>query len=308
MRQTSSPSLSRPYFWLFVLGIIWGANFAFMKLALRTLTPDQAVWLRLAFGALTLSPFLPAALASASRNRTLLPHAAMMSLFSNVLTFHCFMEGARRLDSGVAGAVSGAIPLLTAALAGLALPQERLDRIKLAGLALGMCGVVALSAPWKQGGVPSLAGAGFMLLGALGYAAAFVYARRFLTGSELKPVELAALQMAAAVVLYAPLTGFEGMSAVFANWQAGVSVGLGLGVLGTGVAGVIHYALIRSIGAVAASAVTYLPPVVALALGALFMGESLGAGQAAGALAVLGGLFVMRNARPRTAKPETVKT
>jgi drug/metabolite transporter (DMT)-like permease len=285
-----------PYFWLFVLGLLWGANFLFMRMA-EGLEPTQVVWLRLFFGAAALAPFLPGALRSVHRDRRLWLHVTVMSLAANVLTFHCFMEGARRLGAGLAGVVSGAIPLMTALLAAAALPGERLGRGKLSGLCVSSAGIMVIMAPWH--GVPAAtwAGAGFMLAGAAGYAVAFVYARRFLSSSEgASPLGLAALQMAAATLLYAPLVQWSGMERLFGDWTTVVGVALGLGAFGSGAAYVVYYGLVRAMGAVAASSVTYLPPVVALGLGWAILGEAVGPGQVTGAALVLGGIALLRRA------------
>jgi len=283
-----------PYTRLFLLGLIWGANFLFMKVALASLSPDQAVWLRLAFGAAALAPFLPSAARAVRQRPALLAHSAAMSLFANIVTFKCFMEGSQRLDSGVAGAVSGSIPLATALLAALVLAGERLTKRKGAGLLLGACGIAVLTEPWRAGGPPNLAGTGFMLAGALGYAAAFVYAKRFLTDTHADPAGLAALQMLAATVFYAPFVPWGGMEVAFSDWKLFADVALGLGALGSGLAYVMYYGLVRDLGAVAASSVTYLPPMVAMGLGSLFLGEPFTSLKFFGVLLILAGIFLLR--------------
>jgi len=283
-----------PFFWLAALGLLWGANFVFMKLSSATLEATQTVWLRLAFGALTLSPFLPAALRAVRRDARLLLHVSVMTLAANVVTFHCFMEGTRRLDSGVAGVLSGSVPLLTALLAVIVLPEERLTRLKAAGLVLSFLGVACIVAPWRGLASATLAGTGYMLLGGAGYAVAFVYARKFLMDSGVAALSLAALQMLLAALFYAPLAQWSGMWRVTDSWPVLACVAVGLGALGSGAAYVIYYGLIQAIGAVAASAVSYLPPIVALALGAMFLGETIGPVQAGGAALVLGGVFLVR--------------
>lgn len=282
-----------PYAWLFVLGFLWGANFLFMKSA-AGLGATQIVWLRLFFGAVALSPFLPDAFRALARDRRLWLHVAVMGLAANVVTFHCFMEGATRLGAGMAGVISGAIPIMTALLAAVVLPGERLGGRKATGLGLSSAGIVVVMAPWNGVALQALSGVGFMLLGALGYAVAFVYARRFLSAPGSSPLALAALQMAAAALFYAPLAEWSGLGRLSEDWAMAAGVALGLGALGSGIAYVIYYGLIQAIGAVAASSVTYIPPLVALALGSAFLGEPVHVDQLAGALLVLGGIFLLR--------------
>ncbi|GFK93072.1 putative cystine transporter YijE [Fundidesulfovibrio magnetotacticus] len=283
-----------PYAWLAVLGLLWGANFPLMKAALSALEPSQAVWLRLAFGAAALAPFLAPALAAVRRRPALLGHSCVMALSANVLTFHCFMQGTRLLDAGTAGVLSGCVPLLTALLAALALPRERLPRAALAGLCVSFLGLVCVLAPWNGAARGSLAGAGYMLAGACGYAVAFVYARRFLVRPGASALSLAALQMLLATLFYAPLARWEGMARVTDSWELLACVAVGLGAVGSGAAYVVYYGLIGAVGAVRASAVSYLPPVAALFMGWAFLGETPGLARLAGAALVLGGIWTLR--------------
>ena len=68
-----------------------------------------------------------------------------------------------------------------------------------------------------------------------------------------------------------------------------------LGLLGTGIAYVLYYYLVQRMGAVQASTVTYLPPVVALLIG-LLVGEPLRATDLAAMGAILGGVYVIQTA------------
>ena len=285
-----------PYVWLAILGVLWGANFMFMKLCAASLAPSQIVWLRLAFGAVALSPFLPAALGAVRRNRRLLLHVSVMTLFANMLTFHCFMEGTARLSSGAAGVLSGSIPLQTAMLAALFLPEERLTLPKLAGLAVSFLGIVSIVGPWNGLALATLSGALYMLLGGLGYAVAFVYARRYLAAPGVSALSIAALQMLLATLFYAPFAQWQGIDRFYASPEVFDSVAIGLGAFGSGIAYAIYYGLIQSLGAVQASSVTYLPPLVALLFGAVFLHEAITVHQMAGCALVLGGIYLLRRA------------
>jgi drug/metabolite transporter (DMT)-like permease len=50
---------------------------------------------------------------------------------------------------------------------------------------------------------------------------------------------------------------------------------IGLGLLGTGLAYIMYYYIVKKLGAISASSVTYIPPVVALLIGALLAGEPI---------------------------------
>jgi drug/metabolite transporter (DMT)-like permease len=273
-----------------LLGLIWGTNFVFMHIAVGTIAPLQVVWVRVLCGA------LPVLLFAAPRMRILhlrwLHHFCAMALTANVLPFYFLVKGAQLLPSGIAGVISGAIPLMTALLALLVVPGERLGAAKAGGLVLGFGGVLLVAEAWtKHGG---LLGESYILLGALSYAVAFVYARRFVTPLGLPAVALAAYQTALAALALSLLTDLHGVGALFAHPPALWAAALGLGALGTGLAYILYYRLIDRLGAVAASSVTYIPPLVALAIGTLVMHDRLSPWQAAGTLFILGGIHLSR--------------
>ena len=203
------------------------------------------------------------------------------------------VEGApqRRWASGLAGVLNATTPLFTLAFA-VAIRSERLSAVRLTGLLLGFAGVVVLAAPQQTAalGCP-LPGVGACLLGAACYALSYVYARRFLTGRGLSALVLSTGQLAAGASLLAlvgPVVARDPMSLT----PTVITSVLVLGVLGTGVAYALNYQLIADEGAVAASTVTYLIPVVAVVLGALILNEPLTWNLLVGAVIVLVGVAV----------------
>jgi drug/metabolite transporter (DMT)-like permease len=286
-----------PRFWFVVLGLIWGTNFFFMKLAATVVDPLQVVWVRVVAGALPIVAW--AALRGELRLRDLrhAHHFVAMALLANVLPFYFLVRGTQLLTSGIAGVISGAIPLFTAVLALLFVPDERLGRYKVAGLVLGFGGVLAVAEAWTRIGAVrdgSLAGEGFILAGALSYAVAFVYAKRHVSPLGLRSTSLAAYQTAFAAILLTCVTDLGGVGRLVAHPSALVAAGLGLGLVGTGVAYIIYYYIIDRLGAVAASSVTYIPPVVALAIGVGLLHDLVSVWQWMGAALILAGIHFAR--------------
>jgi drug/metabolite transporter (DMT)-like permease len=116
-----------------------------------------------------------------------------------------------------------------------------------------------------------------------------VYQRRFLTGRGTPPLVLAAGQMVAATLVVALAT--PAIVATPVDWTLTTLLSLVfLGTLGTGVAYAINFRLIQDEGATNASTVTYLLPVVAVVLGALFLAEQITANVLIGTLVVFVGI------------------
>jgi drug/metabolite transporter (DMT)-like permease len=219
-------------------------------------------------------------------------HLTVMAVVANIAPYFFFGWGIERVASGLAGVLNATTPLLTLAFV-ITTRAERFSVVRASGLLLGFVGVAFLAAPWGSPSLDSsLSGVGACLLGSACYAASYVYARRFLTGRGLSALELSAGQMAmgaALLILAAPVV-VRNQMALTPTVIASVLI---LGVLGTGVAYVLNYQLIADEGAVVASTVTYLIPVVAVVLGALVLGEPVTWNLLAGGTLVLFGVAII---------------
>lgn len=285
--------MQRHNFFLALLGLIWGSNFLFMKLAVEQMPAlDVALW-RTIFGAV---PIMVLALwwgLLRLRDLRYWPHFLAMALFANAGPYVFFIIGTAHLASGIAGAIAGSVPVITVSLASVAIPSERPTRRMLIGLSCGLIGILTLSpiGTHMAFGASAWVGVGAMFAGALSYAVALIYARYFVQKLGLKPLSLAAWQMIFAVLLLLPFSHLMTIGRLVYNPMTLVGLVVGLGLLGTGVAFVIYYELIAKMGALRAGTVYYIPPVVALLMGAAFMGEPLGLKEWIGTALILIGVF-----------------
>ena len=281
------------------LGLMWGTNFLLMKMAGRVVTPMQVTWLRVLCGAL---PILGLAWWRGCLKREHLrhwPHFVTLAVVTSIIPYLGFALGTQDLKSGAAGAIAGVVPLMTAVLAAFALPGDRLSWRQLLGLIAGGSGV-ALVAQVGQVGVAGdhvWRGLMFMICGALGYAVAVVYQRRFVTPLRLSPLALACYQTMIAATLLTIFTPKAGLGALFADVNALLILTIGLGVVGTGLAFIMYYHVIEALGAVTASSVFYLPPVTALTMGAALAGEWITGLQICGAVLILAGVWLAKRAK-----------
>lgn len=296
------------YVIFFLLGTIWGTNFLLMKIAGRVVSPLQVTWLRVACGALPILAL--AAWRGCLRREHLrhLPHFAVLAIATSIVPYLAFARGTQDLKSGAAGAIAGVVPLLTAALASLVLPGERLKLRQVFGMIAGGLGValVAQVGSASVAGEHAPRGLAFMLCGAMGYAVAVVYQRRFVTRLSLSPLALACYQTLIATLMLTLITPTTGLSALTEHVDLLLMLTVGLGVLGTGFAFIMYYHVIERLGAVTASSVFYLPPVSALLVGALWAGEWISVDQASGVALILLGVWLAR-ARPKHSRPKLAR-
>lgn len=280
------------------LGLVWGSNFIFVKWAAEYITPAQITLLRVIAG------FLPVFLFALSRRELRWNHArhahhfVVMALLATALYYFAFAKGTALLPSSIAGMLSGAIPLFTFVCAFLFLREERITAAKAAGVALGFLGVLLIARPWSAGGEIDIAGVVWMIAGAFSVGCSFVYAKKFVSPLKLPAAALTTYQIGIAMLLLFMVIPVEGIGAVFADNRATIGLVIGLGLCGTGLAYVAYYHIVENLGALAASSVTYIPPVVALVIGVVLVGETI---QPLGYLAmvlILAGVALLQFAAP----------
>jgi drug/metabolite transporter (DMT)-like permease len=280
---------------LLALAAIWGGSFLFLRIAAPKFGPVPLVDVRLALGALVLSPFLWRACRQLAAMGWF--KIAAIGLVNTLLPFLLFAWSAERAPAGVSAIVNSmAVPF--AALAAFALFGESIGRRRLAGLAIGLTGVVVLASG-------DVGGAGLAPAVVAGTLAAFLYGvsanlvKRYFSG--LPAAAVAAATLAWGALLLAPFAVWQWPSARVPA-QAWLSL-IALGVVCTGAAYAIYYRLIQRAGAPRATTVTYLVPIFGVLWAWLALGEPLTISMGAGGVLILGGmLFGHSQPRQRAAR------
>jgi drug/metabolite transporter (DMT)-like permease len=272
------------------LSVTWGSSFLFIKVLDRHWPAIWVAFGRVALGALTLTLLLYVRGERLPRPRSSLwPHVVVAAVFFNVIPFTLFAAGEQHVSSIVAGLWNATTPLWVLTVALIAFPEERPDRVKLLGLSIGFVGVVVLLGPWRGLGGGQLIGHLACAGAAFCYGLGFPYTRRYLAGRPESGLVLATAQLVCAAVLLALAAPFARAPSVHIG-LGGLGSILALGALGTGIAYVLNYAVVRAIGATTASTVTYLIPVFSTLLGVIVLGETLHWNQPAGTLVLFAGI------------------
>jgi drug/metabolite transporter (DMT)-like permease len=274
------------------LALVWGANFLWIKIGLAAFGPFQLTFGRIVLGAVLLLVVVAVRRERLPRDAATWGHLTVAAFVGNTAPYTFFALGELRVDSGIAGSLNATTPLWTLVLGLLTRQVARLGAARAAGLLLGFGGCLLIFTPWDAGAVDPL-GALYCLLAALSYGISYLYMSRYLAARRLTPTVLSASQLLAACVLSAATLPLD--HAAVPAWSAGPWVALLLlGVLGSGLAYVINYALIRTEGAVGASVVTYLIPIASLGLGFLVLDEAVPLLSLAGVAAILVGVRASR--------------
>ncbi|MGL6279217.1 MAG: DMT family transporter [Gaiella sp.] len=269
---------------LLLLSAIWGSSFMFIKLGVDDLAPSVVVLGRLVVGALVLAPLLLGRGGLAPLRGHLVPLVVLGGL-NNALPFWLLGFAETRIDSGLTAVIQAAVPIVTVLLAARLDPSQRVRGVRLLGIGLGFLGV-ALLVGVQEGGQVLAAVA--VLATALCYAVSVLYAGR--TVRHLPPLQLSVGQLTAGAVIVAPFALAQ-LPAEAPDASAAAAV-VALGVLGTGIAYLLYFAIIASAGAARAILVTYLVPAFALLYGAVFLDEPVTRTALAGLALVLVGTAV----------------
>jgi drug/metabolite transporter (DMT)-like permease len=274
-------TMRRNAFMLVALALIWGASFMFIKVADRQLEPSTLILGRLALAALTLAVFAPRGTFAAVRENW--RWLVVVGLVNTAIPFWLLSWGETRIQSGLASIIQAAVPIFNAALAFLFFRELRVTGTKLVGVAVGFVGVALLVGAQPHG----------KLLGALAVVGmAFCYgAGGLLASRHLRavPAHAVALGTSAVAAVVAAPAGIAQAPHVVPNWKTFGSIAM-LAVVGTALAYLLFFAIISSAGSGYASLVTYLVPPVALAYGAVFLGEHFGATAFIALVIILGGV------------------
>lgn len=254
-----------------VLAFIWGWSFLFIKVSLRGMTPATVAFSRVALGLVVMLGVLRIRGLSLPRERRMWRHFAVMGLLYSAVPFTLLAWAEQHITSALTSVVNASTPLFAAVAAAIAL-AERLRRPQIVGLALGFVGVgvaSGISAADLTGS--STVGVGAGLAASACYGFSFAYAQRHVVG--IPPLVAANGQLVMATLLTAPFAVLTSVrEGLHLEPRILVSIGL-LGMVGTGLAYLLNYQSIADIGPTKASLVTYLVPVVAVALGVAFLGE-----------------------------------
>jgi len=277
------------------LGIIWGSNFLYMKYAAKYISATQIVFLRVV---LALIPILIYAWSTKSIKKAHLRythHFLVMSLLATVIYYFCFVKGTSLLYSGVAGALSGSAPLFTFILGLIFLKEEKCTLNKVFGLILGALGIILLAKPFDAPVTTTTwLGIAYMLAGSLSFGASFIYTKKYISPLKIAGEALVSYQLLGAALILGCITDFKGIMAILPHTEAALGLFIGLSLLGTGLAYLIYYYLIDTFGAIKASSVAYIPPVVALLIGALLAQEPIGLSDLLATALILFGVWLLK--------------
>lgn len=293
---------------LVFLSVLWGGSFFFSKVALAELPPFTVVLGRVAIAAVALYAYLRVTGRAIPASGEVWRAFFAMGLINNLIPFSLIFWGQTAIASGLASILNATTPIFSILVAHLLTADEKMTPQKIAGVLLGILGVVVLmSGSAFAGNGPPFWALLACLGAALSYGFAGTFGRRF-RRMGIAPAVGAFGQTTTSALMMLPLVAF-----VDTPWNLAaphavtIAALLALALISTALAYIIYFHLLSVGGATNSSLVTLLIPVSAILLGSLILGERLSANHVLGMaliglglLSIDGRVFAMFRRAPAT--------
>lgn len=252
------------------LGLVWGSSFLWIKLALGEISPFMLVFFRAGIAFLGLSVLW------IIRKPEIHWRDAwkflVMGVFNHAFPILLICWSETHISSGLASILNSTTPLFTIMIAPLFLSEERITFTRVLGLVIGFSGVVILAAN-EAATDDVLSGVGIvtMLVAALSYAAAGVFARKAMAGINHEAQSIG--QMGTAFLVMIPTVLIADPTFPLPVHTITWVALLWLGLLGTFITLLVWFSLLNSVGPLKTSMVTYMFPLMGVLLGWIVLGE-----------------------------------
>ena len=294
-----------PYVAFAALGLIWGASFLFIKIALQAMAPTVIVLGRSASGAFALAVIMAVTgrpLFTALRSR--LGLYVFMAIFNALLPWVLIAWGEEHISSGLASILNSTTTLWVALFIYWVIPAERPTALNYAGVIIGVIGVFILVAPdiARQGLSGDIFGALAVVAAAMSYAVAALLVRTKMRGMNVYEQSLGQLIATAVIALPVAAPALPQVHLAPLSFAAVLALGVG----GSGIAYLLYYYTMHTLGAVRATGVTFIVPITAVFWGVLLLGESLSLATVVGMIVILTGI-VLTNRRARMPAPQPAR-
>ncbi len=285
------------------LSIIWGSSFIMMKEGLIGLSAVQVASIRIVSSGLVLLPISLRHIRKLSARQLFL--VFLSGILGSLLPAYLFCEAETGLDSSTAGVLNSLTPVFVVVF-GLFFFQTKIPSIKIIGMLVAFAGSVLLYFVHPNISVGNNVLNMFLIvIATVFYGINVNLVQKYLLGIpslHIAAIALGLCAIPAGAVLY--FSGYFTDALQDHQYFLSTIYSCILGVLGTAVASVIFYMLIKRAGAVFASMVTYGIPVVAFAWGIIY-GEQVGWKEAACMFIILIGVY-LANKKGRLLKEDNI--
>jgi drug/metabolite transporter (DMT)-like permease len=275
---------------LFIASTVWGSTWLAIKLGLQTVPPFLAIAVRFALASVLLWIVIRIRKLSIPRTQDAKKAYLSMALLTFTVPFALVYWGQQFIPSALGSILFAAFPFWVALFAHF-MTDEKLDSYKLTGIVCGFSGVVVVfGADFLMADSRALVGMGAIAFSVIIQALSLLQVKKW--GEEVDPFVLNFVGMLIAMVaLFVLWWLLESDRPVVWGREAVFSV-LYLALVGSVVAFVAYYWLLKRIEAVYLSLTSFINPIVAVVLGAVVLTERLAPSVFVGAVLVFAGILI----------------
>ena len=278
--------------WFSIAGLIWGASFLFIELALTFLTPIGVAFGRTFFGALAMVIAMVIFKSTLPTSFEAWKHLTIAGMLMSSIPFVLFAYAQTQVTSALAAIINAVTPITTVIVLLVAFRTEKLKPHVVAGIVIGLVGVLVVLGAWQGFGENSPLAIIAMLIAVILYGIGTPYVRKYVTPLNLATEVSVFGQIGTAALTLLPIFLLSGPLITSAPDLASVAAIVTLGALGSGVAYLLYYKILDVVGSAIASSVTYITPVIAVVLGVILLGEKLHWYEPVGGLIVILGAAI----------------
>jgi len=283
--------MTREHLLLVVLATLWGASYTFIKVGVETVPPVTLIAARTLIAAILL-------LALIRWRGLLLPKDAatwrrflVQACLNSAIPFTLIAWGERWVDAGLATVLNSTAPIFTFLLTIAVTQHEPVTARKLLGVASGIVGVCLIV------GVEALSGLGQQILAPTAimaatvcYAGAAIFGKTF---KDLDPMLPAAGSLICGAAILSPVSLVIDQPWTLSPSRESILALIGLSVFSTALALVIYFRLVQTLGSVGVTSQAYLRVPIGVAIGMVFLGETLTLAAWVGVACVVVGVAAM---------------
>ncbi len=281
-----------------MLGSLWGSSYALAAIALRSLPPVTVVALRITLAAVVLLALLAWQRQTLPRDAPTWRSFAIQGAINPAVPWMLIAWGQQFVGSALTGVINTLLPLIAVLVIALWTRHEPITRNKVAGVLLGLLGVIVIVGTSAISGThDELLAEAAILIGTACFASAAIYGRRF---NHLPALVTAAATMCCASMIVLPLSLAIDRPWTLSPSPSALAACVVLAVFCTALGFLIYFRLLAAIGSTGTTSVSYIRVGVAVLLGALALGEPIGPKLMLGlGCIVLGVVLITRSAAPR---------
>ena len=276
---------------LLALATLWGASYTFIKIGVETIAPITLIATRTMIAGLLLLAVLRFRGLSLPKDKAVWGRFLVQACLNSAIPFTLIAWAEKTVDAGLAAILNSTTPIFAFLLTALLTRHEPVTGRKLFGVAAGIAGITLVV------GLEALHGAGDQLPAQLAivaaticYAGAAIFGRGF---KSLDPMMPAAGSLICGAIILIPLSLIIDRPWTLVPSTGSILALLGLSVFSTALAFVIYFRLVHTLGSVGTTAQAYLRVPIGVAIGVVFLGETISSTALIGLACVITGVAAM---------------